>query len=363
MSLLVGIWGGPHRLHAATKFFLHTMSASWLMLAAIIVLCFLCGGDTFDLVQITERLADGSVELSAAAELLLFLAFFVAFAVMAPLFPLHTWLPDAHVEAPTAGSLLLAGVMLKMGAYGMLRFCLPLFPRACVELAPTISTFAVIGIISFALVAMVQPDLMKLLAYSSISHLGFVILGIFSFNLTSLEGAAYQMLNHGIFIGALFLLVGMIRDRCRTDRIGDLGGLIRPMPVYASLFMIAMLGSIGLPGLNGFVGEFLILQGSFLERPRHAAVAVVGVVLTAACMLWMVQRVLLGHPDREENRTLSDLNWRERLALAPLVLLVFWMGLLPGPFLRTMDQSVEVVLDRVETVREDQIFRVEHRGP
>lgn len=362
MYLLIGIWGGPRRIYAAVKFFLYTMSASLLMLAALIALCFLCGADTFDLMQITQRLSEGSVQLSPVAELLLFCAFFLAFAVKAPLFPFHTWLPDAHVEAPTAGSVLLAGVLLKMGVYGMLRFCLPLFPQASIELAPTISTLAVIGIIYGALVAMVQPDIKKLVAYSSVSHLGFVVLGVFSFNLTSMEGATYQMLNHGVSTGALFLLVGMIYDRRHSHLIHDFGGLVRPMPVYAAFFMIVLLSSIGLPGMNGFVGEVLILQGSFLERSGHATIAVLGIILAAVYMLWMYQRVFLGDPAVEGNRTLSDLNLRERVLLLPLVILIFWMGIHSGTFLRPMDNSIQVLVDRIEKVQEHQIYRVEQRG-
>jgi NADH-quinone oxidoreductase subunit M len=362
MYFLIGIWGGKNRIYAAVKFFLYTAAASLFMLVALISLFFLNqGGESFDIVQITERLASGEIVLSARAEVLLFLAFFLAFAVKVPLFPFHTWLPDAHVEAPTAGSVILAGVLLKMGTYGLLRFCLPMFPDASVRLAPLICVLAIVGIIYGALVAMVQPDVKKLVAYSSVSHLGFVVLGIFSFNLQSIEGATYQMLNHGISTGALFLLVGMIYDRRHTREIAEFGGLAHSMPIFATAFLVVTLSSIGLPGLNGFVGEFLILQGTFLESRTYGAFAALAVILAAVYMLWMYQRVFMGRADREENRSLPDLNTREVLTILPLIVMAVWMGVGSGTFLRKMDVSVQKVIDRIEEVQKHQIMRVEHR--
>ncbi|HUG42829.1 MAG TPA: NADH-quinone oxidoreductase subunit M [Acidobacteriota bacterium] len=362
MYFLIGIWGGADRIYAAVKFFLYTFAGSLFMLAALIALYFFNGAESFHILQITERLASEEILLSFRAELLLFLAFFLAFAIKVPLFPFHTWLPDAHVEAPTAGSVILAGVLLKMGTYGLLRFCLPMFPNASVALAPLISVLAVVGIIYGALVAMVQPDVKKLVAYSSVSHLGFVVLGIFAFNLQSIEGATYQMLNHGVSTGALFLLVGMIYDRRHTRRIEDFGGLAHRMPLFAALFMVITLSSIGLPGLNGFVGEFLILQGTFLNSAAFAVFAATGVILAAVYMLWMYQRVFFGELTIEANRALPDLNLREILTILPLVVMAFWMGIYSQPFLRKMDSSVQFIVDRIEDSRRDQIFRVENRG-
>ena len=363
MYFLIGVWGGERRVYAAVKFFLYTMAGSLLMLGAIIALYFLNNAQDFDLVQITSRLASGEMVLSPRAELLLFLAFFIAFAVKVPLFPFHTWLPDAHVEAPTAGSVILAGVLLKMGTYGLLRFCLPLFPNASVLLAPLICGLAIVGILYGALVAMVQTDVKKLVAYSSVSHLGFVVLGIFSFNLQSLEGATFQMLSHGLSTGALFLLVGMLYDRRHSHLIRDFGGLAQVMPVYAAFFMVFLVSSIGLPGLNGFVGEFLILQGVFLETAGYAVWAVFGIILSAVYMLWMYQRVFLGPIEHEENRAVADLNLREVVMLVPLIILALWMGLYPSTFLRRMDTSIQKVVDRIEQVRPANVYRVEYRGP
>ena len=363
MYFLIGIWGGGRRIYAAVKFFIYTAFGSFLMLAALIALYFLNNqGESFDIVQITERLASGQITMPYHTEMLLFGAFFLAFAIKVPLFPFHTWLPDAHVEAPTAGSVVLAGVLLKMGTYGMLRFCLPMFPEASVRLAPLISILAIIGIIYGALVAMVQPDVKKLVAYSSVSHLGFVVLGIFAFNVTSIEGATYQMLNHGVSTGALFLLVGMIYDRRHTRLIEQFGGIAHSMPVYAALFLVIALSSVGLPGLNGFVGEFLILQGTFLANHVHAAVAALAVILAAVYMLWMYQRVFMGQIGREENRKLLDLRAREILTILPLIVLAIWMGVSSGSFLRKMDVSVQKVVDRIEQVKNMQIMTVENRS-
>jgi NADH-quinone oxidoreductase subunit M len=264
--------------------------------------------------------------------------------VKVPLFPFHTWLPDAHVEAPTAGSVLLAGVLLKMGTYGLVRFNLPLFPEVSHLFAPLISLLAIVGIIYGALVAMVQPDMKKLVAYSSVSHLGFIVLGIFSFTTQGMQGAIYQMLNHGVSTGALFLLVGVIYDRRHTRLIEDFGGLANRMPLYAAFFLIVTLSSIGLPGLNGFVGEFLILLGTFGASRTRAAIAAVGVILSAVYMLWMYQRVIFGEIKNERNATLQDLVGRERAMLIPILIVIFWMGIYSNHFLRPMDASIAKLL-------------------
>jgi NADH-quinone oxidoreductase subunit M len=354
MYFLIGVWGGERRIYAATKFVLYTMIGGVLMLVAILALYFMhgnaTGGDfTFSYTRILEALTNGTLVIPPQMELLLFLAFFLAFAIKVPLFPFHTWLPDAHVEAPTAGSVLLAGVLLKMGTYGLIRFSLPLFPKMSAFLAPTISALAIIGIVYGALVAMVQPDLKKLVAYSSVSHLGFIVLGIFSFNSQGIEGAIYQMLNHGVSTGALFLLVGMIYERRHTRLISEFGGLANRMPVYAAMFLFVTLSSIGLPGLNGFVGEFLVLLGTFGVNPAHAALAATGVILSAVYMLWMFQRVVWGEVSNPENAVLADLSGREKLTLIPLLILIVWMGIYSNHFLRPMDQSVSKLLNRVES--------------
>jgi len=352
MYFLVGVWGGERRIYAAMKFVLYTMIGSVLMLVAIISLYFMHGNATsvytFSYPAIQQALATGRLILSPNVELFLFLAFFLAFAVKVPLFPFHTWLPDAHVEAPTAGSVLLAGVMLKMGTYGLVRFNLPLFPHVSHVLAPVISMFAIIGIIYGALVAMVQPDMKKLVAYSSVSHLGFVVLGIFSFTTQGMEGAVYQMLNHGVSTGALFLMVGMIYERRHTREISAFGGLAHRMPLYSAVLLIVTLSSIGLPGLNGFVGEFLILLGTFGASPSRAAFAATGVILSAVYMLWMYQRVICGQITNPKNENLQDMNGREKLMIVPLLILIVWMGMYSNHFLRPMDASVNKLVHQVE---------------
>jgi NADH-quinone oxidoreductase subunit M len=289
--------------------------------------------------------------LAPSVELGLFIAFFLAFAVKVPLFPFHTWLPDAHVEAPTAGSVLLAGVLLKMGTYGLMRFNLPLFPGISVLLAPMISRIAIVGIIYGALVAMVQPDMKKLVAYSSVSHLGFIVLGIFSFTTQGMEGAIYQMLNHGVSTGALFLMVGIIYDRRHTRLIDEFGGLANRMPLFAAIFLVVTLSSIGLPGLNGFVGEFLILLGTFGASHSRAAFAALGVILSAVYMLWMYQRVIWGEIRNEKNASLLDMVGRERAMLIPLLILMAWMGVYSNSFLRPMDASVTKLLNQSKVGR------------
>jgi NADH-quinone oxidoreductase subunit M len=345
MYFLIGVWGGARRIYAAIKFLLYTMVGSLLMLVAILYLAYLHnaqhGTVTFDLLQLYN------LNISEQTQLWLFAAFALSFAIKVPLFPFHTWLPDAHVEAPTGGSVILAGVLLKMGTYGFLRFALPLFPAAAHAAVPMIMALSVIGIIYGALVAMVQPDLKKLVAYSSVSHLGFVMLGMFAFNVQGVEGAVYQMLNHGISTGALFLLVGVVYERRHTRLISEYGGLWKQMPIYSSIFLIAMLSSIGLPGLNGFIGEFLIMLGAFKANPQAGALAVSGVVFGAVYMLWMYQRVIFGPLKNKENEKMADLSRREIAFFVPLLVLMVVMGLYPKPLLSRMEKSVEATLARV----------------
>jgi NADH-quinone oxidoreductase subunit M len=351
MYFLIGIWGGQRRIYAAVKFILYTMAGSLLMLVAIVYLFFVNGGTSFDLVHITQQLSSGTLQLQAKEEFWLFLAFLIAFAIKVPMFPFHTWLPDAHVEAPTAGSVILAGVLLKMGTYGLLRFCLPMFPSTALELAPYISILALIGIIYGALVAMVQPDVKKLVAYSSVSHMGLVVLGIFVFNMQGLQGSIVQMLNHGLSTGALFLLVGMVYDRRHTRTISDFGGIAHVTPVFASAFLVVTLSSIGLPILNGFVGEVLILMGSFTHSYAYGSVAALGMVLGAVYMLWMYQRVFLGKLNSPANDGLTDIGMREKLILLPIIAMMFWIGIYSAPFLRRMDASIELIQQRIDDAR------------
>ncbi|HVS60931.1 MAG TPA: NADH-quinone oxidoreductase subunit M [Gemmatimonadaceae bacterium] len=349
MYFIIGIWGGERRIYASLKFFIYTMLPSLLMLVAIIYL------------GLHVRTAMGTPDFSydhlltvsdipQRAALWLFAAFFLAFAVKVPMFPFHTWLPDAHVEAPTAGSVILAGIMLKMGTFGFLRFALPLFPGAAMN--PTIRmiilVLAVIGIIYGALVAMVQPDFKKLVAYSSISHLGFVMLGIFALTLQSVQGALMVMINHGISTGALFLLVGMIYERRHTRSIDAYGGIARVVPLFAAILTFVSLSSIGLPGTNGFVGEFLVLIGSFKTYPVLAVISATGVIFAAAYLLWALQRILFNPLDKPENTHIPDLNKRELALLAPLVAVIIWLGVYPAPVLRRMEASSQLLINRVE---------------
>jgi len=349
MALLIGIWGHERRIYAAVKFVLYTMAGSILMLVGIIWLYNATG--TFDLPAIQQKLASGALVLEPSTEMLLFLAFFVAFAIKVPVFPLHTWLPDAHVEAPTAGSVMLAGILLKMGTYGMLRFCLPLFPRAAHRAAGWVGALAIIGIIYGALVSMVQPSLKKLVAYSSVSHLGFVVLGIFAFHNISMQGAVYQMLAHGISTGALFLLVGMLHDRLHTYEFAEYGGLATPMPKYAAFFLFVTLSSLGLPMLNGFVGEYLVLLGTYQRHWGWAAWAGLGVILSACYLLWAYQQVFYGNITHEKNRTLPDVSLLEKTTLAIMAVVVLWMGL-RSPFItRRTEAASQTVIDQVEPRR------------
>ncbi len=345
MYFLIGIWGHERRIYAAVKFILYTMAGSALMFAGIIYLYSVTG--TFDLVRIVATFSNSPV-LSPSTERWLFLAFFVAFAIKVPLFPFHTWLPDAHVEAPTAGSVILAGVLLKMGTYGMLRFCLPLFPHASREFAPLIIALAIIGIIYGALVAMVQPDLKKLVAYSSVAHLGFCVLGIFVLNTQGMEGAIYQMFSHGVSTGGLFILVGLLYERRHTRLIREFGGLATSLPVFSTFFLIVTLSSLGLPMLNGFVGEFLVILGSLHQRALYAALAAVGVVLAAVYLLWMYQRAFLGEITNDKNKSLLDCSALEKFILTTVVVVILAMGIYPQPFLRRMDHSVDAVMSRVQ---------------
>jgi NADH-quinone oxidoreductase subunit M len=342
MALLIGMYGHGRKVYAAIKFFLYTMIASMFMLAAILWLYAKVG--SFDFVTIQEAIRTGRVENFSAAAFWLFLGFFIAFAVKVPLFPFHTWLPDAHVEAPTAGSVLLAGVMLKMGTYGMLRFNLGLFPEESRRNAYWIMILALIGIIYGALVAMVQPNMKKLIAYSSISHLGFAVLGIFSFTAAGLDGATYIMLAHGVATGGLFMLAGILYERRHTYDIAEFGGLATPMPVYASFFLFIVFASVGLPLLNGFIGEFLVLSGAFQARPVYGILAATGVIWSACYLLWMYQRVFFGKIKHEVNLSLPDLNGREHAALWPAVAMALVMGVAPLLWLNAIDTSVHNVL-------------------
>jgi NADH-quinone oxidoreductase subunit M len=355
MFFLIGIWGGERRIYAAVKFFIYTAVGSLLMLVGIIALYYVY--NTFDYTLILAAMQRGetlSTLRSARFELVIFGAFALAFCIKVPLFPFHTWLPDAHTEAPTAGSVILAGVLLKMGTYGLLRFNLGLFPDSARAAAPLIITLAIVGIIYGALVAMVQPDVKRLVAYSSVSHMGFVVLGLFSFTEQGMQGALYQMLNHGVSTGALFLFVGFIYERRHTRQISEFGGLATPMPWFSTLFVIASLSSIGLPFLNGFVGEFLILIGSWTSIAIENAwiatmLAGTGVIWAAVYMLWMLQRVVFGRVTNPENAKLRDLNAREIGLLIPLMLLMLFMGVYPRPFLDRSKASVDEIKTRIGT--------------
>ncbi len=345
MYLIIGVWGGERRIYAAIKFFLYTAVGSLLMLVCIIGLVYFhrqeTGVLTFNLLELYNT------HLPRFYELAFFAAFAFAFAIKVPMFPLHTWLPDAHVEAPTAGSVILAGILLKMGTYGFVRFAMPLFPQGSAYFAPVIITLSVIGIIYGALVAMVQPDIKKLVAYSSVSHLGYCMLGLYVLSRQGVEGSILQMINHGVSTGALFLLVGVIYERRHTRLIKEYGGIARIMPAYATIFLIVTLSSIGFPTTNGFIGEFLILLGAFKVTKMAAVLAALGVILGAVYMLWMVQRVFYGEVTNPKNLHLKDLTCREYLYLLPLVALIFWIGLYPNFFLDKMHVSVDRFIHQV----------------
>ena len=348
MALLIGIYGHGRKVYAAVKFFLYTMVASVFMLAALLWLYAKVG--SFDFVTIQRAILAGQVPGFATAAPWLFLGFFVAFAVKVPLFPFHTWLPDAHVEAPTAGSVLLAGVLLKMGTYGLLRFNLGLFPEQSRQNAPWVCALALIGIVYGALVAMVQPNLKKVIAYSSVSHLGFVVLGIFSFTQAGINGAMFVMLAHGVSTGALFMLAGIIYERKHTYEIADMGGLATPMPKYAAFFLFVTLASVGLPLLNGFVGEFLVLSGAFQANPWYGAIGATGVIWSACYLLWMYQRVFFGKVTHAENNSLPDLSAREQLALWPTAVAALVMGVAPLLWLNIIDPAVQNALAVTQVV-------------
>lgn len=347
MYFLIGIWGAPRRVYAAIKFFLYTMAGSILMLLAILWL-----GIAFESFAVPDLIQQAGIP--ADIQTWLFLAFAAAFAIKVPMWPLHSWLPDAHVEAPTAGSVILAGVLLKMGTYGFLRFNIPLFPEAAFRLAPWMALLAVIGILYGAAVSYAQKDVKKLVAYSSVSHLGFVILGLFALNPQGIQGGILQMVNHGLSTGALFIIVGMIYERRHTRDMDAFGGLWKIMPVYAALTLIVTLSSMGLPGLNGFVGEFTILLGSFgsdaIGSPLYAGFAAAGVILAAIYMLFMFQKLFLGPVDKDENKVLKDLNWREIVTLVPLIVFIFWIGLYPKPFFELMGPAVDNLVASLGTI-------------
>ncbi len=359
MYFIIGIWGGARRIYAAMKFFLFTMVGSLLMLLALLVVYYLnfeqTGVLNFDYISAPGTAAVGLLDTVVStdgvwwkSQTWLFFAFALAFAIKVPMFPLHTWLPDAHVEAPTSGSVVLAGVLLKMGTYGFLRFALPMFPVAAVAFTPWLMGLALVGIVYGSLVAMIQSDIKKLVAYSSVAHLGFVMLGMFALNVHGLNGSVLQMINHGLSTGALFLLVGMLYERRHTREISEFGGIAKPMPVFAALFGVVTMSSIGLPALNGFVGEFLILLGTFLVNPWAAVIATSGVVLAAAYMLWMYRRVMFGPVDNEENRGLMDLGMREKVVIVAMVLPIIWIGVYPNPLLRRIEPSVIELIRVVE---------------
>jgi NADH-quinone oxidoreductase subunit M len=337
MFLIIGIWGGARRVYAAFKFFLYTFAGSVLMLLAILAIYWQAGNSTDIPTAMT-------LKLPFELQCWLWLALFASFAVKVPMWPVHTWLPDAHVEAPTAGSVILAGVLLKLGAYGFLRLSLPILPLASEYFAPLVFTLSIVAVIYTSLVALVQEDVKKLIAYSSVAHMGFVTIGIFVVNTQGVQGAIFQMLSHGVVSAALFLCVGVIYDRMHTRRIDDYGGLVHRMPRYAFVFMFFTLASVGLPGLSGFVGEFLVLAGAFKANTWVASLAATGMVLGAAYALWLYRRVIFGELVKDSLKTIADMNRREVAVFAPLVLVTFWMGVYPVPFLRAMDRSVEKLI-------------------
>ena len=357
MYFIIGIWGGANRLYAAIKFFIYTMAGSLLMLVAIVVMAWKIGAATGTLSFSYEHLLTNAGTLGSTAPWL-FAAFALAFAIKVPIFPLHTWLPDAHVEAPTAGSVLLAAIMLKIGTYGFLRFAVPFFPQ--VALSPEVThlmvLLAVIGVIYGALVAMVQPDIKKLVAYSSVSHLGFVMLGIWGVSVISVQGALMVMISHGISTGALFLLIGMIYERRHTRMIEDYGGIARVVPIFSLILTVVALSSIGLPGLNGFVGEFLVLLGSFPAYPWATGIATTGVIFAAAYLLWALQRMIFNRLDNPENESLTDLTRRELVVLLPLIVGIVWLGLFPGPVLRRMEPAPQRFVETVQAGRPNKLL-------
>ena len=346
MYFLIGVWGSDRRLYAAIKFFLYTLVGSVIMLLGILALYFKAGGSTFD---IPTLLASAS-QFDTHWQVLLFWAFFFAFAIKVPMFPFHTWLPDAHTEAPTAGSVILAGVLLKMGTYGFIRFSLPLLPvdpAARHQIVTIMLVVSIIGILYGALVCMMQKDMKKLIAYSSVSHLGFCTLGIFALTPNGLSGSVIQQINHGLSTGALFLIIGVLYERRHTRLISEFGGLSTPMPNFAAIYMIATLSSLGLPLLNGFIGEFVILRGTYEVNIKYVAWAVIGIILGAAYLLWLYQRVMFGPVTNPANEHLPDLNAREYATLLPLIILCFWIGIYPKPLFRVLERPVQLIVEQV----------------
>lgn len=343
MFILIGVWGGPRRIYAAFKFFLYTLAGSVLMLVALLTMYFQAG--TTDIPELLRH------AFAPEVQTWLFLAMFASFAVKVPMWPVHTWLPDAHVEAPTAGSVILAGVLLKMGAYGFLRFSLPMLPQASADFTPLIYGLSVVAVIYTSLVALVQEDMKKLIAYSSVAHMGFVTIGIFTVTTQGVTGALFQMLSHGVVAGALFLCVGVIYDRLHTREIARYGGLVHRMPKYAAVFMLFMMASVGLPGTSGFVGELLVILGAFQVNTWVAALMATGLILGASYMLFLYRRVVFGKLEKEDLKTIQDLDGREIAMFAPLVIVVLWMGLYPAPFLGIMSASVDNLIANFETAR------------
>ncbi len=342
MFLIIGVWGGPRRVYSAFKFFLYTLAGSLLMLIAVLTIVFYMG--TSDIPTLME-----TANMPGSMQVWLWLAFFASFAVKMPMWPVHTWLPDAHVEAPTAGSVILAGVLLKMGGYGFLRFSLPMMPQGTEFFIPLIFFLSVVAVIYTSLVALAQQDMKKLIAYSSVAHMGFVTLGIFTLNQQGIEGAMFQMLSHGVVSAALFLCVGVVYDRLHTRDIDRYEGLANNMPAYALVFMVFMLGSVGLPGTSGFVGEFLVIVGAFQASSWVALLAASGMVLGAAYMLFLYRRIIFGVLTKPDLKRLLDMNWRERVIFAPLIALVLWMGIYPASFLEIIGPSVQLLVERYQT--------------
>lgn len=356
MYFIIGIWGGENRIYAAIKFFIYTMFGSLLMLVAIIWLGYYAstlpdGKFTTNLLELYKI----SPLIPVTIQGWMFLAFTLSFAIKVPIFPFHTWLPDAHVEAPTAGSVILAGILLKMGTYGLIRFSIPLFPAATLEYLPYLAVLGLIGIIYGALVSMVQPDIKKLVAYSSVSHLGFVVLGLFALTQEGVQGGIIQMINHGLSTGALFIIVGMLYDRRHTRLISEYGGIAKVMPAFSAMFMIVSLSSIGLPGLNGFVGEFLILLGAFksdfLNSHVYSILAATGVIMAAVYILWMYKRVVFGRVTNPKNEELKDVNIREIFVLVPILIFIVWIGIYPSTFLSKSEKSTKQLIERIENYR------------
>jgi NADH-quinone oxidoreductase subunit M len=343
MFLIIGVWGGPRRIYSAFKFFLFTLTGSVLMLLAILAIYFVT--DTTDIPSLL------TAQIPVSMQYWLWLAFFASFAVKVPMWPVHTWLPDAHVEAPTAGSVILAGVLLKMGGYGFLRFSLPMMPEASAYFTPLVYALSIIAIIYTSLVALVQEDMKKLIAYSSVAHMGFVTMGTFAGTVQGLQGALFTMLSHGVVSGALFLIVGVIYDRMHTREIARYGGLVHRMPVYAFVFMVFMLASVGLPGTSGFVGEFLALLGTFQVNTWVAFLATTGIILGPAYMLYLYRRVIFGQLVRDDLKNILDLNLREKVIFAPIVLVVLWMGIYPKSFLDVFSPSVEALVNRYQSAQ------------